>query len=161
MRWFATVTALMLAAAAMSGDAAPPETNAEDIDTSDTRIGIGRLDVINDFTAQIWQKMRAGNSGGSHYTLRQLNSSLRSSVWEYNRLREELCNDRFIVEQSCGAPFLPKWALDPKRNAMTLDELDTREADLEVHVVALWDAACARLEKVISWDDSRPYCSIE
>jgi len=42
-----------------------------------------------------------------------------------------------------------------------LAELEAREGDLDARVIALWEAACKRLEKVISWEDSRPYCSIE
>jgi hypothetical protein len=160
MKFWVVLAALLMTGGAMSGDAPAGDDEAEDIETSDTRINIGRLGIINDLTAEVWRKMRAEGSQGSP-DMRQLNSSLRRTVWEYNQLREELCLDRFIVEQSCGAPFLPKWAVDPRKNAKTLQELDAREAELDVHVVALWDAACARLEKVIPLEDSRPYCSIE
>jgi len=107
----------------------------------------------------IWQKLRPDESIVERHDLREMNHNLRRTVWEYNQLREDLCENRFAVEQSCGAPFVPKWVY--QKNATTLAEQEAREGDLDARVIALWEAACKRLEKVISWEDSRPYCSIE
>jgi hypothetical protein len=153
-----TIAALALAGSAVSSDV-PEESDADLISTSDTRINIGRLGYINEQTLAIWRKLRSDESTAARYDLREMNHNLRRTVWEYNQLREDLCENRFAVEQSCGAPYVPKWVF--QKDATTLDELDAREGDLDIRVVALWDAACKRLEKVISWEDSRPYCSVE
>jgi hypothetical protein len=158
MKYFVTVTALIMVGAAVSGDAAPGAV-AEDIMDSDIDISIGRLNVINQHTLEIWQKLREKDSSDGRHDLRNMNSALRSTVWEYNRLREDLCNARFAVEQSCETPFIPKWI--HKKDATTLKELEARQSALEGRVVELWAAACKRLENVVSWEDSRPYCSIE
>ena len=158
MRLLVTVAALAVASAAVSGDAAA-ESDTDAIATSDTRISIGRLGVINEHTLEIWRKLRSDEARGERHDLKEMNHNLRRTVWEYNQLREDLCEDRFAIEQSCGTPFVPKWV--DQKDATTLEELEAREGDLELRVVALWDAACKRLEKVISWEDSRPYCSIE
>jgi hypothetical protein len=161
MKMFVTLSAMVLAGAAVSGDAAPVNAVAKDILDSDVDIAIGRLEAINEHTAEIWQKMREDAAAESRHDLRRLNSALRRTVWEYNRLREDLCADRFIVEESCGQPYLPGWVHDSKKMATTLKELEARQDDLAGQVVKLWDAACARLEKATSYEDSRPYCSIE
>jgi len=57
----------------------------------------------------IWQKLRPDESIVERHDLREMNHNLRRTVWEYNQLREDLCDNRFAVEQSCGAPFVPKW----------------------------------------------------
>jgi hypothetical protein len=158
MKLFVTLTALVLAGAAVSGDADVESDTAELMD-SDIGIDIGRLGVLNERTSTIWQKMRSDETSTDRRDLRDMNYNLRRTVWEYNLLREDLCNDRFVVEQSCGAPFVPKWVY--QKNATTWQELRAREGDLNVRIYALWDAACERLEKVISHDDWMPYCSIE
>ena len=47
-----------------------------------------------------------------------VNSELRRTVWEFNLLREELCRDRFMVEQTCGRPYVPKWAYEASKGEM-------------------------------------------
>ena len=160
MKMFVTVTALVLTGAAVSGDAAV-NVESDAIEDSDIDISIGRLGVINERTGDIWRKLRSDDSSTDRHNLRVMNYELRSTVWEYNQLREDLCNDRFMVEQSCGAPYVPKWVFESRPDATTLKELEARQEDLADHVVPLWDAACKRLEKVISNEDWMPYCSIE
>ena len=160
MKLSVALAALVLTGAAASGDSAD-NSDEEAIGNSDVRIDIGRLGVINARTSEIWSKLRSDEPRAGHDDVRAMNSTLRRTVWEYNLLREDFCQDRFMVETSCGAPFLPKWVVDVRNDAKTLEELQTRQQDLSGHVEALWDAACERLQKVISYDDSRQYCSIE
>jgi hypothetical protein len=160
MKLRVALAALALTGAAVSGDSAD-KSDVEAIENSDVRIDIGRLGVINERTSEIWSKLRSDEPRAGRHDLRAMNSTLRRTVWEYNLLREDFCYDRFMVEKSCGAPFLPRWAVDMRSDAKTLEELQARQQDLAGHVEAPWEAACERLQKVISHDDSRQYCSIE
>jgi hypothetical protein len=131
-------------------------------DTADgLGIDIGRLDVINDHTREIWLKLRSDQTKQPGDDPARLGSSLRRLVWSFNDLRDSLCNDRFMVEVSCGPPYLPKWIREPGNVVPTPRQLRERQSELEEQVVPLWDAACARLEKVIAADDAMQYCSVE
>jgi hypothetical protein len=153
MKSFVTVAALILSCAAMSGD----DTDA---DGSDLRIDIGRLGIINDKTREIWQKLRSDEHPGRPANPVAMNAWLRSTVWQFNELREDMCNDRFMVESSCGPPYVPTGALNSARVVPSAAELRRREAELADQVVPLWDAACDRLRRVIA-DEAMGYCSIE
>lgn len=157
MKWIAMVAALGLACVAVSGDAI--EESDEDANSLD--IDIGRLGVINDHTQQIWLKLRSDVRGKRPDDRVQMSSNLRRLVWSYNDLREVLCNDRFMVEKSCGPPYVPGWALETREAVPSLKQLRARQADLEDQVVPFWDAACDRLKKVIAADDALEYCSVE
>jgi hypothetical protein len=156
MKFFITAAALALAGTAISGDTATVEP--DDIDT--TRIDIGRLGVINDHTREIWLKMRPDRASHVLDDPVQLNSSLRQIVWDYNALREELCNDRFLVERSCGAPYVPKWVYEAQKDVPTAKVLSARQEELADRIIPLWDAVCERLRKVMG-DDIQRYCSVE
>jgi len=157
MKWIAMVAALGLACVAVSGDA----IDESDEDANSLGIDIGRLGVINDHTQQIWLKLRSDVREQRRDDRAQMSSNLRRLVWNYNDLREGLCNDRFMVEKSCGPPFVPKWALETREAVPSLKLLRERQAELEDQIVAYWDAACERLKKVVAEDDAMGYCSVE
>ena len=158
MRLILMVTALVLAATAL-GSASSDST--EPVDPGTLRFDIGRLDVINARTQEIWQKMRSDDTRREYEDPVTMNSNLRRTVWEFNQLREALCHDRFMVEQSCGDPYVPKWVYESSMRTPSLDELQARQQELADRVVPFWDAACARLEKVVAHNDYMPYCSVE
>lgn len=147
----------MLSGVAVSDDTIDEERLAR----SDLRIDIGRLSTIQERTDEIWLKMRSDEYHGPRESAAELNSQLRWNVWYYNELRESLCFQRFIVEKSCGPPYVPKWVFETQNDAPSTKELQARYEDVSDHIVPFWEAACERLEKVISHDDWMPYCSIE
>jgi hypothetical protein len=157
MKWAVTVVALGLASAAVSADSI--ETAEDEVDG--LGIDVGRLDVINDRTREIWLKLRSDQTKPRGDDPAELSSSLRRIVWSFNDLRDSLCNDRFMVEKSCGPPYLPKWIREPGNVVPTPRQLRERQSQLEDQVVPLWDAVCARLKKVIGADDAMQYCSVE
>jgi hypothetical protein len=162
MRAFVTVAALTLSCAAMSGDAVDQEeVDTGALEVADLGIDIGRLGLINEKTEEIWKKLRSDEYHGETREAVAMDSALRRTVWQLNELREELCLDRFMVEKSCGAPYVPKWALESSKVIPSMAELQKREDDLSDRIVSLWDAACDRLRKVITASDTMYYCSIE
>lgn len=157
MKLFVTSMLLpLLCGVALSGDAVE---DADDVHM--TGIDIGRLGVINDKTQEIWLRMRSDEARFRIDDPVQLSSSLRQIVWQYNQLREDLCDDRFMVEQTCGAPYLPAWIHEKHGDTPSSKELRARQAELEGRVIPLWDATCERLRKVIPGDNVQEYCSVE
>jgi hypothetical protein len=154
---FVAVGALTLAGALVSGAAVTQDPD----DLRTLRIDIGRLGVINEKTQQIWLKMRSDKPDQDMGAPVQLSSNLRNTVWAYNEMREELCNDKFVVEKSCGPPYVPQWVYETSKRVPSAKELQARQGELEQRVITLWDAACERLRKVIPSDDSQEYCSVE
>jgi len=163
MKLLMTLATLVLAGVATSGDADLGATTAPDVDDAgrDLDIDIGRLDVINAHTEEIWLKMRSDDSRRDAEDPVQLNASLRRTVWQFNLLRDELCGERFLVEKSCGPAYVPKWMFESPGVPPSRKELEARYAELEDRIVPLWDAACDRLKKVVSDGDSMEYCSVE
>lgn len=157
MKWLVAVAALALASVALSGDA----IEESDDDVNSLGIDIGRLGAINDRTQEIWMKLRSDAPRNRSDDAARLSSTLRGIVWSYNDLRETLCSDRFMVEKSCGPPFIPKWAVNTREAVPSLTQLRAREAELEDQIVSFWDAACERLKKVTTADDAMGYCSVE
>ena len=149
----------LLAPALMS--AALADEPIDEIDPGTLRIDIGRLGVINAKSQEIWQKMRSDVDRANYDDPAMMSSNLRQTVWEYNEVREILCQDRFLVAQSCGEPYVPKWMFESSRTIPSLEELQSRQSEVAERVVSLWDAACERLKKVIDDRDSMPYCSVE
>jgi hypothetical protein len=163
MKLIVTLATLVLAGLATSGDDAvdaTPPPNVDD-DGLDLRIDIGRLGVINQHTEEIWLKMRADDSRHDADDPVQLDAALRMTVWQFNLLRENLCSDRFLVEKSCGPAYVPRWMFESRDVPPSRKELEARYAELEDRIVPFWDAACDRLKKVISENDSMEYCSVE
>jgi len=158
MKWILHLGLLAMVSGAVSKDAVETDDGRE---VTDVRISIDRLAIMNERTQTIWQKMRAEVQRSSYDDPVVMNSALRGAVWEFNQLRENLCGDRFMVDKTCGAPFLPAWVYESPKAVPSLQELDRREGELEALIVPLWDAACERLRKVIPYEDSQEYCSIE
>jgi hypothetical protein len=157
MKLFVVVLMLIASGIAVRGDAAVVDPEG------DTSLGIDieRLGVVNERTQSIWLKLRSEGSRRNLNDSAWLNSELRRTVWELNELREDLCRERFMVEKSCGPPYVPKWVYESLKDEPSANALRARQEDLADHVMPLWDAACKRLEKLISNEDWMPYCSIE
>jgi len=147
------------AGTAMQNDVDRIEVEA--LELQDLRISIDRLGLIEEKTQEIWQKLRSDERRGETGQPGALNYALRRTLWDLNALREDLCRDRFMVEKSCVPPYVPSWALESPKVIPSARELQKRESDLEDQIVPLWDAACERLRKIVTTDDSMYFCSIE
>lgn len=156
MKMFAAMLVLAASGIAVSGDAPAPDDEAYV-----SEIDIGRLSVINQRTQEIWLKLRSDVRSDKVDDPGEMSSTLRYTVWDYNALREQLCSDRFMVEKSCGPPYVPKWMFESPRRIPSMKELAARQGELSERIEPLWDAACERLKKVVSEDDAREFCSIE
>jgi hypothetical protein len=168
MKFWVAVSALVLMGTAMSCDVPAlaeggleSDIDVERLEIADIGIAIGRLSVMNEKTQEIWQKLRNDEHRDEYSDAAAKNYALRRTVWELNALREDLCHDRFMVEKSCGPPYVPKWAYESAKVIPSAAELQERQQDLEEKVVWLWDAACERLGKIITTSDIMYYCSIE
>jgi hypothetical protein len=156
------VVFVALLAAGDDGYARETEPTEEQMERYNTlSIDIGRLGVINDSIVEAWKKRRADENQKSRYDPAELSSWLRAEVWHYNGLRESLCNDRYLVNASCGKPYLPAWIRESSVNTPSDRVLEQRQGELSDQIVRLWDAVCDDLKKRVPEEDAREFCSIE
>lgn len=134
---------LLPVAVLLAGFAAPPPDTADDLFA--LTIETGRFAVMMDQAGEALRHVpRAGEELSDEATQRAYaHRMLVASVARAHALRAEACGRGVLAGELC-APYLPSWLGESLAEPPAQDALRAMTGEAAPHVIALWDALCAK-----------------